>query len=58
MNNTKTIYTRRSMRDKLGTGIKKKQMLKYLKDAKKNDSSLKNILLKEFGPNGFYIYKN
>ena len=57
-NNTKTIYTRRSMRDKLGTGIEKKQMLKYLRNAKENDPSLKNIFLKEFGPNGFYIYKN
>ena len=46
------------MRDKLGIGIKKKQMLKYLKDAKKNDPGLQNIFLKEFGPNGFYIYKN
>jgi surface carbohydrate biosynthesis protein len=58
MNNTKTIYTRRSMRDKLGRGIKKEQMLQYLKDAKKTDPSLKNISLEEFGPNGFYIYKN
>ena len=57
-NKTKTIYTRRSMRDKLGIGIEKKQMLKYLKNAKKNDPGLKNIFLKEFGPNGFYIYKN
>ena len=32
-------------------------MLKYLKDAK-NDPGLQNIFLKEFGPNGFYIYKN
>ena len=46
------------MRDKLGRGIKKKQMLQYLKDAKKTDPSLKNVYLKEFGPNGFYIYKN
>lgn len=57
-NKKKTIYTRRSMRDKLGGGIKKERMLQYLKDAKKTDSSLKNISLKEFGPNGFYIYKN
>jgi len=58
INKTKANYTRRSMRDKLGIGIKKKQMLKYLKDAKKNDPGLQNIFLKEFGPNGFYIYKN
>ena len=56
-NKKKTIYTRRSMRDKLGRGIKKEQMLQYLKDAKKTDPSLKNISLEEFGPNGFYIYK-
>ncbi len=58
INKTKAKYTRRSMRDKLGIGIKKKQMQKYLKDAKKNDPGLQNIFLKEFGPNGFYIYKN
>ena len=57
-NKTKTLYTRRSMRDKLGVGIEKKQMLKYLRNAKESDPSLKNIFLREFGPNGFYIYKN
>ena len=57
-NKTKTLYTRRSMRDKLGIGIEKKQMLKYLRNAKESDPGLKNIFLKEFGPNGFYLYKN
>ena len=57
-NNTKTIYTRRSMKEKLGRGIQKKEMLKYLRNAKESNPSLKNIFLREFGPNGFYIYKN
>ena len=56
--NKNFLYTRRSMREKLGAGIQKNQILKYIKIAKKNDPKLKNIILKEFGPNGFFIYKS
>ena len=46
------------MREKLGAGIQKNQICKYIEIVKKNDPKLKNIILKEFGPNGFFIYKS
>jgi len=49
-------YTRRTMSEKLGGGILKKDILKYIKIAKKNNKNFKNVNLKPFGPNGFFIY--
>lgn len=49
-------YTRRSMSEKLGGGISKRDIMKYIKIAKKNNKKFKNVNLKSFGPNGFFIY--
>ena len=44
------------MSEKLGGGISKRDIMKYIKIAKKNNKKFKNVNLKSFGPNGFFIY--
>ncbi len=50
-------YTRRTMSEKLGGGIFKDDISKYVRALRKKNKDLANVVVRSFGPNGFYISK-
>ncbi len=55
--NSNKRYTRRTMSEKLGGGIFKDDIFKYLRTLRKKNKRLSNVVVRSFGPNGFYISK-